>query len=103
MKGSRYFRGWQGHNPEDAWLMVFVFDSNRPVDHSKGIAPKPFRFLLVVGAKLTRADWVFSGRSGESRRTITASITTTGYVKMMGNWIYKDPSVSRVPMRPRSE
>ena len=24
IKASRYLRGWQGHNPEDAWLMVFV-------------------------------------------------------------------------------
>jgi hypothetical protein len=28
IKASRYGRGWQGHNAEDAWLMVFVFDSN---------------------------------------------------------------------------
>lgn len=30
IKGSRYLKAWQGHNPEDTWLMVFVFDSNRP-------------------------------------------------------------------------
>jgi hypothetical protein len=29
-KGSRYARGWQGHNPEACWLMAFVFDSSRP-------------------------------------------------------------------------
>ena len=28
IKASRYPRGWQGHNAEDAWLMVLVFDSN---------------------------------------------------------------------------
>ena len=28
IKASRYLKGWQGHNAEDAWLMVFVFDSN---------------------------------------------------------------------------
>lgn len=37
IKGSRYLRGWQGHNPEDTWLIVFVFDSNRPGDATKGI------------------------------------------------------------------
>lgn len=86
IKASRYVRGWQGHNPEDIWLLVFVFDSNR----SKDIEPRPFRFVMVCGAQLTRSDWVFSGRSPTSRRTITASVTNTGYQKMMANWIYKD-------------
>lgn len=93
VKASRYQRGWQGHNPEDIWLMVFVFDSNRPVDLSQGISPKPFRFLKVVGAEIKKRDWSYSGRSGRSRRTITASVTNAGYQKMMANWIYKDSSL----------
>lgn len=91
VKASRYLKGWQGHNPEDAWLMVFVFASGRPTDKAKGIAPKPFRFLMVVGALLEKSDWLFSGRSATSRRTITASVTKTGYDKMMANWIYRAP------------
>jgi hypothetical protein len=87
IKASRYQRAWQGHNAEDTWLMVFVFDSNRPVDPPD--VARPFRFLLVAGAPLTKADWIFSGRSGESRRTITASVTDSGSKKMMANWIYK--------------
>ena len=93
VKASRYLRGWQGHNPEDSWLLVFVFESNRPVDASKGIAPMPFRFLMVVGASLTKDDWRFSGRSSTSRRTITASVANSGYEKMMENWIYKVPDL----------
>lgn len=89
VKGSRYTRGWQGHNPEDVWLMVFVFDSNRPADVENGIAPRPFRFVKVVGAQLVKADWRFSGRSGESRRTITASVIESGFQKMEANWIYR--------------
>lgn len=91
VKGSRYLRGWQGHNAEDAWLMVFCFASDRPVDLAEGAPPKPFRFVLVCGAQLRRSDWKFSGRSETSRRTITASVTRSGYDKMMANWIYKDP------------
>jgi hypothetical protein len=90
VKGSRYLKGWQGHNPEDTWLMVFVFDSGRPSDKSKGIAPAPFKFRMVVGAELKKSDWLFAGRNAESRRTITASVTGTGLEKMMANWIYKD-------------
>jgi hypothetical protein len=90
VKGSRYLKGWQGHNPEDIWLMVFVFDSNRPADELKGMPPRPFRFLNVLGARLTKQDWLFAGRSDTSRRTITASVLPTGYKKMMRNWIYRD-------------
>lgn len=36
--------------------MVFVFDSNRPSDAVQGIEPKPFRFLKVIGASLTKND-----------------------------------------------
>lgn len=93
IKGSRYLKAWQGHNPEDTWLMVFVFDSNRPVDEGKGINPKPFGFRMVVGAELKKEDWLFAGRSETSRRTITASITNSGLQKMMANWIYKDAAL----------
>lgn len=89
VKASRYLKSWQGHNPEDAWLMVFVFESGRPSDVVKKIEPKSFRFLMVVGALLEKSDWLFAGRSETSRRTITASVTKTGYNKMMANWIYK--------------
>lgn len=91
LKGSRYLKGWQGHNPENIWLMVVMFDSNRPVDDAKGIEPKPFRYLRVVGAQLEKKDWLFAGRSEKSRRTITASVTDSGYRKMMTNWIYNAP------------
>jgi len=89
IKASRHTRGWQGHNPENIWLMVFVFDANSARDKANGIAPKPFRFVKVLGAQLTKDDWNFSGRSATSRRTITASVTRTGYEKMEANWIYR--------------
>ncbi len=86
IKASRYRSGWQGHNPENVWLMVFVFESNRPSDI---LPPQPFRFIEVLGAVLTLDDWRFSGRSETSRRTITASVIKSGYDKMAANWIYR--------------
>lgn len=94
IKGSRYYRAWQGHNAEDCWLMVFVYRSSRPTDESKGIAPAPFAFAGIYGALLEQADWKFSGRSATSRRTITASVLETGMAKMTKNWIYEDPVIS---------
>lgn len=90
VKASRYSRGWQGHNAEECWLMVAVFASNRPADILKNISPIPFRFQSVFLGRLTLSDWRFSGRSTESRRTITASVTKSGYEKMIKNWIYQD-------------
>jgi hypothetical protein len=89
IKASRHGSGWQGHNAEDIWLMVFVFDANSARDVSLEVGPKQFRFLKVVGAQLEKSDWAFSGRSETSRRTITASVTRSGYEKMDTNWIYR--------------
>ncbi len=89
VKASRRQSGWQGHNPEGVWLMVFVFDANSARDRAQGILPRPFRFVKVVGARLSKEDWRFSGRSRTSRRTITASVTRSGYSKMEANWIYR--------------
>lgn len=94
VKASRYMKSWQGHNPEDTWLMVFVFESNRPGDTEKGVDPMPFRFIKVVGAELTKSDWLFAGRSETSRRTITASVQQSGFEKMEANWIYRSPSLT---------
>ena len=92
IRASRYSRGWQGHNAEDGWLMVFVFDSNtsqRDKETNEIQAPRPFQFVKVVGARIEKADWFFSGRSGTSRRTITASVKRSGFDKMEANWIYR--------------
>lgn len=87
VKASRRRQGWQGHNVENVWLMVFVFQTGR--EGPRVMAGQAFKFLLVAGALLSKRDWHFAGRSGESRRTITASVTGKGYEKMMANWIYK--------------
>lgn len=92
VKGSRHKSGWQGHNPEEVWLMVCVFDSNTSRDAALEIEPRPFQFIKIVGAQLTREDWSYSGRSETSRRTITASVTRSGAAKLEANWIYRASS-----------
>jgi hypothetical protein len=94
VKASRYLRGWQGHNAEDCWLMVLCFTASRGSDVAKGIPPQPFAFKRVYLGKLFKSDWVFSGRKEGSRRTITASVTQSGYEKMVRNWIYSDDEVA---------
>ena len=89
IKGSRHASGWQGHNAEAVWLMVFHFDSNTANDAKLQIEPKPFQFLGVYAARLELQDWSFSSRSETSRRTITASVTQSGVAKMKSNWVYR--------------
>ena len=97
VKASRYLRGWQRHNQEDAWLMVFVFESGRPSDAAKGNRMGYFRFLAVYGELLGKADWKFDGRGLTSRRTITATVLPSGYEKMARNWIYRAPELAVEP------
>jgi len=81
--------GWQGHNPEACWLMVF-----RYVIGSQGNSdPLPLTFLEILCAELEASDWSFSGRKGASRRTPTASITASGVEKLRSNFIYRLPRV----------
>jgi len=94
VKASRYLRGWQGHNPEDVWLMVFVFESGRPADLQKTKQRKVFRFHAVYGGVLAKTDWQFGGRSSTSRRTITATVLPSGFEKMSRNWIYQARAAS---------
>ena len=90
VKASRRSSGWQGHNPEAVWLMVFQFSSNTVSDPAA--PPRSFQFNAVYAARLEKGDWSFSGRSPTSRRTITASVNNSGVLKMKQNWVYKDLS-----------
>ena len=92
VKASRRTSGWEGHNPENVWLMVFVYDSNKPSHIVDCVPPRPFRFVRVLGAQVEEADWRFSGREGASRRTITAAINRSGLRKLRANWIYEAPA-----------
>ena len=45
----------------------------------------PIRFVQVLAADLNEDDWSHSGRSGDSRRTITPSIIASGMNKLRSN------------------
>jgi len=79
--------GWQGHNPEECWVMVFRY---AVVEQENGESV-PLTFVEILCAKLTKSDWSFSGRKGASRRTPTASITTAGVEKLRSNFLYRIP------------
>ncbi len=55
VKASRYMKAWQGHNPEDVFLVVFVFDSNRAKDEGEDVAPVRFTLSRLSGRNSKRA------------------------------------------------
>ena len=89
VKSSIQKGGWQGHNPEECWLMVFRYI----VGEQGNSQIVPLTFVEILCAKLTQSDWSFSGRKGTSRRTPTASITTAGVEKLRSNFLYRIPEV----------
>jgi hypothetical protein len=90
VKASIHKGGWQGHNPEDCWLMVFRYQigANESSTQSTELA-----FIEILCAHLDKADWSFSGRKGASRRTPTASIMASGVEKLRSNFVYRVPGV----------
>lgn len=89
VKASIQRGGWQGHNPEDCWIMIFRYVVGKQDDGQI----KPLEFIEIMCAKLTKKDWSFSGRKGASRRTPTASITTAGVEKLRRNFLYRIPNI----------
>ncbi|MBI3597051.1 MAG: hypothetical protein HY203_07870 [Nitrospirae bacterium] len=87
VKSSIQKGGWQGHNPENCWLLVFRYIVGKQDDDQV----VPLTFVEILCAKLTKKDWSFSGRKGASRRTPTASITTSGVEKLRANYVYRLP------------
>ncbi|MHA1654335.1 MAG: hypothetical protein ACTSYX_09910 [Candidatus Thorarchaeota archaeon] len=89
VKTSRQSGGWQGHNPEGGWLMVFRYVLHGP---NSFYGTKTVEFVEVLAAKLDPSDWSFSGRHRKSRRTITASITKSGMRKLRNNPVLRNPA-----------
>lgn len=89
VKASIHKGGWQGHNPEDVWLMIFRY---RIGEQEVGTIVL-LTFVEILCARLDKSDWSFSGRRGTSRRTPTASITAKGVEKLRSNYLYRIPDV----------
>lgn len=88
-KCSKSNGGWQAHNDESAWFIVFRYTRGDPEESIEDM--EPIRFVQVLAANLDEDDWSHSGRSDESRRTITSSIVGSGMHKLRSNPIYEDP------------
>jgi len=89
VKSSIQRGGWQGHNPEDCWLMVFRYAVGAQEDGKT----QPLTFVEILCAEVKQSDWSFSGRKGASRRTPTASLTATGVEKLRRNFLFRLPDV----------
>lgn len=88
-KCSKSNGGWQAHNNEEAWFVVFRYKRGDPEADLQDMAP--IRLVQVLAGSLNEDDWSHSGRSGDSRRTITSSIIASGMYKLRSNPIYEKP------------
>ena len=90
VKASRNEGGWQGHNVESGWIMIFQHQvdlETHPIEQRE-----PTKFVRVLIAQLKEEDWSFSGRRAGSRRTITASVVRSGMEKLLAHPLYLDPT-----------
>lgn len=88
-KCSQQNGGWQAHNNEEAWFVVFRYEAgDRAADPDER---QPVEIVQVLCARLEEDDWSHSGRSGDSRRTITSSIIANGMDKLRSNPVYQQP------------
>lgn len=88
-KCSKSNGGWQAHNNESAWFVVFRYERGDPDTSVEEMAP--IEFTQVLAANLDEDDWSHSGRSDGSRRTITSAIISSGMYKLRSNPVYEDP------------
>lgn len=89
-KCSKSSGGWQAHNNEEAWFIVFRYERGDPEDAIHEM--DPIQFTQVLAGNLTEDDWSHSGRSEDSRRTITSSIIASGMDTLRSNPVYEDPN-----------
>jgi hypothetical protein len=87
VKVSGNATSWQGHNPETGWLMVIQIAVDRETQPVYDREPTMVERVMV--ALLGESDWTFSGRTGTSRRTPTASINLHGREKLLAGTIYQ--------------
>lgn len=88
-KCSQQNGGWQAHNNEKAWFVIFRYgsiDRDVPPEEMDSV-----EIIQVLAGQLDEEDWSHSGRSDESRRTITSSIIASGMDKLRSNPIYQKP------------
>src|SRR5207249_1690188 len=84
VKTSRQSGGWQGHNPETGWLMVFRYELGTDKN-------SPTRFVEILAANLEIEDWSLAERGQQSSRTRMCSINARGVEQQRANALYRDP------------
>lgn len=90
VKASRHASGWQGHNVESGWIMIFQYQID--LETTPVTDREPTKFVRVLCGQLDEDDWSFSGRREGSRRTPTASILRSGVTKLLDAPLYVDPT-----------
>jgi len=95
VKTSKQRGGWQGHNPERGWLIIFRYimeEPNPPVEERQ-----PIEFVQILFGRLETEDWSLAERGERSRRTRTTSINQRGVHKLRRSPVYQIPDYIVAP------
>lgn len=90
VKASRSEGSWQSHGPRPGWFIVVQFE----IDERTGIARldrSPTRVLAAMLARLTEADWSWTPARSGRIRSGTASMTSSGKLKLREGAVWIEP------------
>gem|GEM_PF-6093103 len=76
------------------WILAAVYTLDTSTQPEADRCPTFFNRVML--AKLEAEDWSFAGRSETSRRTPTASILRSGYLKLQAGTLYHEPLLPRL-------
>ncbi len=91
VKASRYDSGWQSHGPRSGWFCVVQFE----LDSRENLAlqdREPTQFRAVLIAELLESDWSWQPAKQGRIRSGTASIKSSGEVKLRRGSVWVDPN-----------
>ncbi len=91
VKASRYPSGWQTHGPRSGWFCVVQFRLDERHDIAE-LDLEPTRIVAVMVARLERGDWSHAPAREGRIRSGTASVKTSGVVKLRRGAVWVEPS-----------
>lgn len=90
VKASRSEGSWQSHGPRPGWFVVVQFEIDERSEVAR-LDRKPTRILAAMLAQLTEADWSWTPARSGRIRSGTASVTSSGKLKLREGAVWVEP------------
>ena len=90
VKASRSEGSWQSHGPRPGWLIVVQFGIDERTDVAR-LDRNPTRILAAMLARLSEDDWSWTPARSGRIRSGTASVTSSGKLKLREGAVWVEP------------